>query len=411
LWPWLRHQCKSETCWCHVRLYEVKNVAGMKSALVIGGGFGGCTAVHELSKKGWEITLVEPSEELGGGVRTRFRSGHPHTIGPRHFLTQDEDTFRYLSRHLEMRLCKEHQFISFVNDDSNFYSYPIHFDDIQKMPESQKIYNELELLEDGYKHAQFNLTTGSPELENRSKDYEDFWVRSVGRTLYAKFIREYSKKMWMVDDNRVIDDFSWSPKGVAIKRGSREGWDTAISAYPKAIDGYNAFFDSALEKCTRIKECVEEVRPGLLSARIGRDWYNFDLIINTAPLDDLFNESQGSLKYIGRKVEFVVLPVEFALPENVYFAYYTGLEPYTRVVEYKKFTQFKSPHTLISLEYPQLDSGKYYPMPSEQYRKVHREYLELCHPLFLNAGRIALYNYRYDIDDVILQVRDHVGSL
>ena len=51
--------------------------------------------------------------------------------------------------------------------------------------------------------------------------------------------------MWMIEDNKVISDFSWSPKGVAIKYGAREGWDTAISAYPTEIDGYNRFFDTA----------------------------------------------------------------------------------------------------------------------------------------------------------------------
>ena len=62
----------------------------------------------------------------------------------------------------------------------------------------------------------------------------------------------------MIDDNSIIDDFSWSPKGVAIKRGAREGWDTAISAYPTAIDGYNAFFDSAKAKCDYVYQGIVE---------------------------------------------------------------------------------------------------------------------------------------------------------
>ena len=53
------------------------------------------------------------------------------------------------------------------------------------------------------------------------------------------------------------------------------------------------------------------------------------------------------LTYIGRRVEFVILPVEYALPKDVYFAYYTGNEAYTRVVEYKKFSRHKSEHTLL----------------------------------------------------------------
>ena len=59
--------------------------------------------------------------------------------------------------------------------------------------------------------------------------------------------------------------------------------------------------------------------------------------------------------------------------------------------------------TLISLEYPDLEKGKYYPMPTAQYRNLHKSYTEMCHDNFHNIGRISKYNYRYDIDDVIEQ--------
>ena len=50
-------------------------------------------------------------------------------------------------------------------------------------------------------------------------------------------------------------------------------------------------------------------------------------------------------------------------------------------------------------------------MPSEKYRVQHKKYLDMCHKDFYNAGRIALYNYRYDIDDVIEQVLDITNNL
>ena len=65
-----------------------------KKLLIIGGGFGGCTAARLFGKDGgWDITLIESSNELGGGVRTRFKSGHPYTYGPRHFLTHNEEVY------------------------------------------------------------------------------------------------------------------------------------------------------------------------------------------------------------------------------------------------------------------------------------------------------------------------------
>ena len=385
----------------------------MKKALIIGGGFGGCTAVHELHRiGGWNITLVNPIEELGGGVRTKQKSGHPYTFGPRHFLTHNNDVYEYLNNLVPLRLCKEHQFLSFVDQDSNFYNYPIHFDDINRMPDKDLILSEIKVLEKRFTTAKYKLTRGEPILDNVASDYEDFWKRSIGETLYEKFIRKYTNKMWQIDDNTQIDDFTWSPKGVAIKSGPREGWDSAISAYPVSLDGYNKFFDLAKNKTDElIVGKVDNIKPNSLIANIGGNNYKFDCIINTAPLDELFEYQLGKLRYIGRKLEYVILPVEFALPQNVYFAYYTGNESYTRVVEYKKFTRYSSPNTLISIEYPSLNNGKFYPMPSEEFRNQHKKYLDLCEPMFFNAGRIAKYNYRYDIDDVMEQILEFTSSL
>ena len=248
-------------------------------------------------------------------------------------------------------------------------------------------------------------------MRKKAKDYEDFWIKSIGPTLYKKFVEKYTKKMWMIDDNKLIDDFSWSPKGVAIKKGPREGWDTAISAYPIKMNGYNDYFDAAKELCDKfIIGEVKNLTPNNLEVDINGEVQKYDIIINTAPLDDLFNNLLGDLRYIGRSIEFVIF-TEYALPESVYFAYYTGQEKYTRVVEYKKFSQYSSPHTLISLEYPELNKGKYYPMPTEKYRSLHKQYLEICHNNFHNIGRIAKYNYRYDIDDVIEQALELAANI
>ena len=57
-------------------------------------------------------------------------------------------------------------------------------------------------------------------------------------------IDEYNK-MWFVDDNKKIDTFNWSPKGVTLKDGPKRVRDTAISGYPYASDGYDKYFPLA----------------------------------------------------------------------------------------------------------------------------------------------------------------------
>ncbi len=40
---------------------------GKKTAVVVGGGFAGCTITHMLTEKGFDVTLLEGSSVLGGG--------------------------------------------------------------------------------------------------------------------------------------------------------------------------------------------------------------------------------------------------------------------------------------------------------------------------------------------------------
>ena len=384
----------------------------MKKVLIIGGGAAGCASAIALSKKnGWKVDLVEKGSSLGAGVWTNYKSGHPYTYGPRHFLTHNKEVFDFMNNIVPLRLCAEHQFYSFVEEDGNFYNYPIHEDDFTRMPNQLQIRKEIDELDKSFKDREYKLTVGDKSLDNAAKNYEDFWIKSVGPSLYDKFIKTYTQKMWQVDDNKIIDDFTWSPKGVAIKKGPKEGWDSAISAYPLEKEGYNNFFLKAKDVADiHLKTSVEEIDPVHKRALINGEWNDYDIIINTTPIDHLLRYKFGKLKYIGRDITFIILPVEFALPKDVYFCYYVGSEKYTRVVEYKKFTQYKSPHTLISLEYPS-DNGRLYPMPSSPDKALANKYFDELNSDIHCIGRIGAYNYRYDIDDAIEQSLNIVKNL
>ena len=59
----------------------------------------------------------------------------------------------------------------------------------------------------------------------KSKNLEEFWLRSVGKTLFDKTINNYNKKMWQVSSCKEIDSFKWSPKGYTIKKGKEAAYD------------------------------------------------------------------------------------------------------------------------------------------------------------------------------------------
>jgi UDP-galactopyranose mutase len=171
----------------------------MKKVLIIGGGFAGCTSAHQINllKKQYDITLIEKGSVLGAGVRTSWYGGHPYTFGPRHFLTPHQHVFEFLNKYLPLRKCPEHEAWTYVEKDGEFYNFPIHRDDIERMPDKEIINKEIEC---------------AKGVEN-SKNLEEYWINSVGRTLYEKFVLEYNKKMWRIPDNKLHDTFSWSAKG------------------------------------------------------------------------------------------------------------------------------------------------------------------------------------------------------
>ena len=390
----------------------------MKKALVIGGGFAGCAAAHQLQLLGgWDVTLVERAPFLGAGVRTQYYGGHPYTFGPRHFLTPWEHIYQFLNTYVPLRRCPDHQFLTYVEPDARFYSYPIHADDIREMPEAARIEGELSAINVSA------LRSLPPEriaamtrrdvrgLNNAAlaKNFEEFWIYSIGQTLYDKFIDKYSRKMWVLDDNKKIDDFTWSPKGVTVKEGPRAAWDTAISAYPIAYNGYDDYFVAATQNAeVHLSTTIEHYDIPARSVVIGGVKRRYDIIVNTISPDILFERSFGELPYIGRDLHAIVLPVEFALPPEVYFVYYAGNEPFTRVTEYKKFTLHRAPTTLISIEIPTLTS-KYYPMPLESEKAKAKRYFELMPDGVFSIGRAGSYLYNIDIDDTIrqaMEVRD-----
>lgn len=366
--------------------------------LIIGGGFAGCSvAMMMKDRSDFEITLVDSSPFVGAGVRTHFYGGHPFTFGPRHFLTQEEWIFEYLDSIVPMRRCVEHEFLTYIEKDQQFYSYPIHEDDVVIMPEADVIQKELAI--------------SKKSTDDAPKTLEEYWISSVGPTLYEKFIKSYSKKMWQVYNNNEIDDFGWSPKGTSLKSGPRAAWDTAISAYPIALDGYNRFFEIATQNINlQLNTAIEKCDLDTKTVIINGDKKQFDIIVNTISPDILYDFCYGKLPYMGRDIIKLILPIEYALPQNVYFAYYASEESYTRVTEYKKFSNFQAKDTLITLEIPS-SNGRHYPMPFTIEYKRAQKYFDLMPDGVFSIGRAGSYRYAVDIDDCIAQAKEICDKL
>jgi UDP-galactopyranose mutase len=357
----------------------------MKTATIIGGGFAGCTWAHILGKKGWQVTLIERTSRIGGGCQTLYFGGHPYTFGPRHLFTAHEYVFNFLHERVPQRRLN-HYLLTYVERDDQFYSYPIHADDIPQMPDRGKIEQELKERPD----------------PSTARNFEEYWIYSVGPTLYDKFVKNYSKKMWQIESNTALTDFKFDGKGVQLRTGTKEVRPEFYISYPISLRGWDDFFDLAVNTpgVTVLMECeIEAYDVQKPAVRIKGEWIKSDIMVSSLSPDILFDFQYGELQYIGRDFIKLVLPVEQVIPDPIFFLHYANDEVFTRVVEYKKLTGYKSPNTLLGMEIPSL-SNKLYPYPIKEQQDIADRYRRELPEYVFSVGRMGNYRY-YDIGMIV----------
>ncbi len=338
-------------------------------AVILGGGFAGTTTAHLLKREGWDVTLIEKEQHLGGGCRTFFHGGHPFTYGPRLYYGYSAKVFEWMNRFVpirrfpfELRTYAHEQ----VDEDRRFWTYPPHELDIPHYPRAGQIAKEL----------------AERDNSKEPRDFDEYYRQKVGPTIYDMFTDHYSKKMWMIEDNRVFDIFKWSAKDRPIESGTREAYKGSYIGYPVPKDAYNGYFDAM----------VDGVEVVYGSQQAG---WNFeaDVVISTIPIDELCGHCLGELPYVGRDFFLLVLPTPQVFPGDVRFCHYASPnDTWTRVTEFKKITYHESPDTLLVLERPS-KANKLYPYLTKANEAKVKEYLALLPENVHSIGRLGTYRY------------------
>ena len=355
-----------------------------KKVIVIGGGFAGCLSAHLLKQKGYtDVTLIESANFLGGGCKTLWHGPHPYTLGPRHFLTQDRTVWDFMNKYCPMAMHGKEEvgqeFFTFIEDDQKFFHFPIHEDELPEMTGYENIKAEIEQ---------------NKEKVKTDGNLEEYWLNSVGPTLYNKFVNKYSKKMWDIDSNTEITDFGFTPKGVALQTGSKVAWKDAFSGFPYDKYGFDKYFDIATEGVdVKLNTFVNEFDVENNRLKIGDEWHSYDMLVSTISPEILLKSCYGDLRWAGRDFLKIILPVEKVLPDHVFFLYYANDEPFTRIVEYKKYYKYEHPYTLLGIEMPSNGKNKLYPYPMKKDQDLHKKYIESLPKNVFNLGRNATYRY------------------
>ena len=348
--------------------------------LIVGAGFAGSVLAERLanvSKK--KVLIVDQRDHIGGNAYDYYNKDGIliHKYGPHIFHTNSRKVFDYLSHYTTWRPY-EHRVLASV--DGQLVPMTINLDTINKLYSLQLNSHQLEAFFESKAEKVSKIVTS-----------EDVVVSKVGRELYEKFFKGYTRKHWDLDPSEL--DASVSTRvPTRTNRDDRYFTDT-YQAMP--AQGFSRMFQKMLSHPnikimlnTDYKEIVDVIP--------------YKTMIYTGPIDSYFNYCYGRLPY--RSIEFRFETHETEFFQSTGTINYPNEHPYTRITEFKYLTGQRHHKTSIVYEYPQAEGDPYYPIPRPENAEIYKKYLGLANTMTNTyfTGRLATYRY-YNMDQVVAQ--------
>jgi UDP-galactopyranose mutase len=348
--------------------------------LIVGAGFAGSVLAERLAnERGERVLVVDRRNHIGGNAYDCYNDAGLlfHQYGPHIFHTNSTNIADYLSKFTEWRPY-EHRVLADV--DGQLVPIPINLDTVNKLYDLDLGPDDLE--------AWF-AARAEPVAEIRTS--EDVVVAKVGRELYEKFFRGYTRKQWGVDPSE-LDKSVTARVPTRTNRDDRYFGDT-FQAMPK--HGYTRMFQNMLNSPNIDVMTQTEYRDIV-------DVIPHRRTIFTGPIDEFFDYRFGRLPYRSLRFEHVTLEQEQFQPVAV--VNFPQTEDFTRVTEYKHLTGQVHPQTSLTYEFPSAEGDPYYPIPRAENQDLFKKYeqLALATPDVWFVGRLATYRY-YNMDQVVGQ--------
>ncbi len=349
--------------------------------MVIGAGFAGSVMAERLASSGKRVLVVDRRPHVAGNAYDCLDEAGLliHQYGPHIFHTNSAEIFDYLSRFTEWRPY-EHRVLAKV--DGLLVPIPINRTTINKL-------YSLNLRTDAEAEA-FLASRAEPVPVIESS--EDVVVSAVGRELYEKFFRGYTRKQWGLDPSEL-------DKAVTSRVPTRTNTDDRyfsdkFQAMP--ADGYTRMFERMLDHPNI------ELLLGV-DYQEARGAHEHDHLVFTGPIDEYFGYRFGMLPYRSLRFEHETLQQEW-LQTVAVVNYPDEAVPYTRITEYKHLTGQNSRQTSITREYPAAVGDPYYPIPRSENQQLFKAYEALARdePDVTFVGRLATYRY-YNMDQIVGQ--------
>jgi UDP-galactopyranose mutase len=347
--------------------------------LIVGAGFSGSVLAERLASAQKRVLLIDRRGHIGGNAYDEYDASGilVHRYGPHIFHTNAREVFTYLSRFTRWRPY-QHRVRALV--DGRLVPIPINLDTVNTLYGLQLNSFELEAWFAARAEPKEHLVTS-----------EDVVVGKVGRELYEKFFRGYTRKQWGLDPSE-LDASVTARVPVRTSRDDRYFSDT-YQCMP--AQGYTAMFRRMLAQ-PNIKLLLNT------DFREVKDFIGYRHLIYTGPVDAYFGYRLGPLPYRSLDFRFETLDEPWA--QEVGTINYPNDYAYTRVTEVKHLTGQRHAKTVLIYEEPRSGGDPYYPVPRPENRALYEAYKKLAEntPGVTFAGRLGTYKY-YNMDQVVAQ--------
>jgi len=346
----------------------------------VGAGFAGSVLAERLANVAdKKVLIIDQRDHIAGNAYDYYNKDGIliHKYGPHIFHTNSKKVFDYLSQYTTWRPY-EHRVLASV--DGQLVPIPINLNTINKLYGLNLNCSEVEA-----------FFESKAEKIERVKTSEDVVVSKVGRELYEKFFRNYTRKQWDLDPSE-LDASVTARVPTRTNKDDRYFTDT-YQAMP--LHGYTRMFQKMLSH-PNIKIMLNTDYREIV------DVIPYKSMIYTGPIDSFFNYCYGRLPY--RSLEFRFETHDIGTFQPTGTVNYPNEHAYTRITEFKYLTGQVHNKTAIVYEYPQAEGDPYYPIPRPENAEIYKKYQRLANAMTNTyfTGRLATYKY-YNMDQVVAQ--------
>jgi len=248
--------------------------------LVVGAGFAGAVVAERMARKFKKrVMIVDKRPHVGGNAFDTYDKHGVliHQYGPHIFHTNSSEVVTYLSKFTKWRPY-EHRVLASV--EGKLVPIPINLDTVNRLYGFNLTGSELESYFASVAEQRPAITTS-----------EDVVLSKVGRDLYEKLFRGYTRKQWGLDPSE-LDSSVIARIPVRTNQDDRYFTDS-FQAMP--LHGFTHMFENMLDHPRITVVLGTDYRDVMRSVK-------FQEMVYTGPVDDFFDYRYGKLPY--RSLEF-----------------------------------------------------------------------------------------------------------